>query len=111
MGPDYRIKFFFSKSVNIFSCAKHVKFIMGSPIGEKPIFTKTSPSLRRNNFKPINSQILHVVAFKRRFQPFTNFYRTQFGPTGPLKTTKSVFFAVLKSRLGPNWVLHKSENG
>jgi len=75
----------------------HVKFKMGSPIDEQPIFTTTSSSLRRNNFKVFYSQILHTVALKNVYSHFPDCCNTQFDMYFLLNKTRiyklNVFFA------------------
>src|SRR5258706_16466251 len=65
----------------IFRLRKWHKVYMGSPIDEKPNLTKKSPSLHRNNFKKIDSLILHTKEFSNVSNRFRNFRRPNLSPT------------------------------
>src|SRR5258706_15999405 len=76
------------------------KVYMGSPIDKKPNLTKTSPSLRRNNSKAIDSRFLQPTRFLNISNRFLNFRRPSLAPPDPQKLKKTRFFQFLSVRWG-----------
>ena len=80
-------------------------------IDDKPNLTTTTPSLRRNNSKAIDSRILPPTTYLNVSNRFWIFRRPSLAPPDPYKFQKSVDFAMFKDPVGPNWVSEKSKNG